>query len=771
MGSEALSAAMAGLLDGATRLAQLANQTLPGALAKFVDEDTLARLRLAQQLAYGAGANTPDSPAGWPYLQSIFNRLHEFNGSGVLRPKKIALDADTLLPVGSDAAPTGQSAAVDCAKLGTDFAAALQVVAAMSEPGSQIEALLNALQEYGWAVAASPDLPDVSLFNQTRVTAALAAALAADGRSADWCGAAKGDAEICALVLGDVNGVQEFIYSLASRGAAKTLRGRSFYVQLLTEVVAEYILDRLRPPLPLTNLLYAGGGNFYLVIGAEQSKQLASIRTDVTQRLNSAHEGAINVTLGETIVKASEFATGQFAAAWSRLHTEVGQRKRRPFEALTAADLFKLTGAELGVGGDQSDTCSICGSEKQPDEEFLPDEFGGDMVQKCEFCRSLEILGNDLSKATHLVWLKLPAPEKPFRNIRNWQYGLRNLGAQFVAVNAAEDSDSYLHLTGPGPLVARIALVGDEQRAKHADQLRRELSGVPSLSISRLFAQLVARSKDGQPLTFDDIGKKTQLQRWAVLRMDVDDLGALFRHGFVVDGQNRLTLARVAGLSFALRLFFEGWLPQLADADPAFKNVLYLQYAGGDDVFLVGTWNALPKFALRIRDSFQRYVGNNTKVTLSAGISLADLRYPLYQAAEDAQTAEKAAKNHPKKNAVTFLSQILGWDDFANAARWADRLTEWAKDNQIRKALIQTLLEIGASYRTDQERGKPRFGRWMWMLAYHITRAAQRSKTQPVKEGLADIEQLMLTPQGIHTMTLAARWAELASRENNGHQR
>jgi len=769
MADQMLNAAVAGLLDGANRLARVANQTLPEALAKPFDAETSARLSLAQQLAHDGSLNTSDSAVNWPYLQPVFNQIHEFKGSGFLRPKRLALDADTLLPIGFDVVPAEQFANADCAAMGTDFASALREAAAVSDPRWQVERLLNTMQEFGWAVAAGPDRPDVSLFNQTRITAALAAALAADGRSVDWCDKAKGDAEICALVLGDVNGVQEFIYSLASRGAAKTLRGRSFYVQLLTEVVAEYILDKLQ--LPLTNLLYAGGGNFYLVIGAEQSKQLAAIRTDVTQRLNSAHEGAINVTLGETVVKASEFATGQFAEAWTRLHSEVGQRKRQPFEALSAADMLKLTGAELGIGGDENDTCSVCGSEKQPGEEFEPDEFGGDIVQKCEFCRSLELLGNDLSKATHLIWLKLPVPEKPARNIRNWRDGLRNLGTQFVAVNAEEPNESYLRLKEPGPVLARIALVGDTQRARYADQLRQELDGVPTLHISRLFAQLVARDKDGMPLTFDEIGERTQLKRWAVLRMDVDDLGALFRRGFIIDGQNRLTLARVAGLSFALRLFFEGWLPKLADGDPDFKDVLYLQYAGGDDVFLVGTWNALPKFALRIRDSLQRYVGNNPKVTVSAGISLADLRYPLYQAADDAETAEKAAKNDPKKNAVTFLSQTLGWDDFANAAWWADQLTEWAKDNQIRKALIQTLLEIGASYRTDQERGKPRFGRWMWMLAYHITRAAQRSKTQPVKRGLADIEQLMLTPQGIHTMTLAARWAELASRENNGHQR
>ena len=40
------------------------------------------------------------------------------------------------------------------------------------------------------------------------------------------------------------------------------------------------------------------------------------------------------------------------------------------------------------------------------------------------------------------------------------------------------------------------------------------------------------------------------------------------------------------------------------------------------------------------------------------------------------------------------------------------------------------LLEVGASFRKDQDLGKPQFGRWMWMLAYHITRAAQRTPSK-----------------------------------------
>ncbi len=60
------------------------------------------------------------------------------------------------------------------------------------------------------------------------------------------------------LAGGDISGVQEFIYSIPAAGATRQLRGRSFYLQLLTEACAHHLLHETG--MPLCNLLYAGGG-------------------------------------------------------------------------------------------------------------------------------------------------------------------------------------------------------------------------------------------------------------------------------------------------------------------------------------------------------------------------------------------------------------------------------------------------------------------------------------------------------------------------------
>jgi len=95
------------------------------------------------------------------------------------------------------------------------------------------------------------------------VTAAIAACLVAEGYSDDELRQLRsGCVEIrqkprFLLLKGDISGMQDFIYTVTSKGAAKGLRGRSVYLQLLTEVIANWILRRLI--LPFVNLLYQGG--------------------------------------------------------------------------------------------------------------------------------------------------------------------------------------------------------------------------------------------------------------------------------------------------------------------------------------------------------------------------------------------------------------------------------------------------------------------------------------------------------------------------------
>ncbi len=117
--------------------------------------------------------------------------------------------------------------------------------------------------------------PDVSLYDHSKAVAALAVALWRyhHDRNDDTKTATKNmreyldwNEEKLLLIQGDFFGIQEFIFTHggdSTKKAAKLLRGRSFYVSLITECAALAILEALS--LPSTSQIINAAGKFLIV--------------------------------------------------------------------------------------------------------------------------------------------------------------------------------------------------------------------------------------------------------------------------------------------------------------------------------------------------------------------------------------------------------------------------------------------------------------------------------------------------------------------------
>ncbi|WP_234901075.1 hypothetical protein, partial [Mycobacterium tuberculosis] len=83
------------------------------------------------------------------------------------------------------------------------------------------------------------------------------------------------------LTTFDVSGIQDFIYTIHSSGAAKMLRARSFYLEMLTEHLIDELLARVG--LSRANLNYSGGGHAYLLPFSDETlcRAIAACRTPV----------------------------------------------------------------------------------------------------------------------------------------------------------------------------------------------------------------------------------------------------------------------------------------------------------------------------------------------------------------------------------------------------------------------------------------------------------------------------------------------------------
>lgn len=638
-----------------------------------------------------------------------------------------------------------------------------------------LETLYHLLQKYTWCVPSAyyRSLPDVSLFDHGRTTAAIAAALYRGGTTEAELDAllhhdeAAWRQERLTLLGGDISGVQAFLYTITAKGAAKGLRGRSFYLQLLGEAIARWLVRELELSLP--NLVYVGGGRFYLLTQRLDEQRLARLRRELDERLLRCHPGELYVALAAAPVRGVDLRVGpRVSELWAELGRELNERKRRKFADLPPGKLYGAVFAPSGEGGPEPG-CAVCRREG-PYAAPAPDEE----ERKCALCLSLEALGAELREAEYL-YLGQVEPALPSAAAGDFEDALRAFG--LLARLFADEAELRRHAAklGRGALLALRSTDFVAEATLAACRAAGE-----GLSLGFYLLANVTPLKDGEIADFADLAAASRgVRRLGVLRMDVDDLGAIFARGL---GEHA-TLSRVASLSFLLRLYFEGWLAELARrrnrAEQGEAAHVYTIYSGGDDLFVVGAWDQVAELALEVRRDFGRFVGQNPDLHLSGGIALEEEKFPLYQAAEHAGEALERAKAREQdgrvaKDALDFLGHTAAWASAEAARERARELVGLVERGGAPRALVHTLARIYRLYLDELERPRrPRaarrddqvpYGRWMWLSAYLLTRIAERLRA-PWDGQVRGLQAELLRSDGVRTLGLAARWAELQLRK------
>ncbi len=707
-----------------------------------------------------------------------------------------------------------------------DFKKEAGALKPVSDPEAYLESMLALLQCYGWCMPSAyyGSRPDVSLYDHSRMTAALAACLA-DFSEDDLRRFAKNaetdETEAALLVGGDISGVQEFIYTITNKGATSALRGRSFYLQLLTEAAARFTLRELG--LPYTNLIYGGGGNFYLLARATDKARLPEIRQKLSRVLYKHHQGDLYIALEGVALAAKDFmrppsGIHPLSKKWGELARQVAVVKNQRFAELEPEEL-KILFAPQGNGGNEEKQCKVCGREHPGTKVWEKPRPGQDEVRRCPPCHSYEVLGEELRKAQYIGWnLSAPAETKPLTGGESpgtYEDVLRELGFGIEVGESLEKVQAF----------SRVWALSDEAfeqaQAKNSGKVlvRRLLVNVTPIISREEILQLQDKADDLPALNsenpvkpFGAMARQSQgIPRLGVFRADVDNLGKLFAEGLGEDA----TLSRIASLSFHTSLFFEGWVGEIAknfndgrrkkdeerkakaraegksDKDvPLYGDALYAIYSGGDDLFFVGSWDEVVEFAWQVNEALKKYTGGHPGIHLSGGMALVTEKYPLAKAARDAEKAEKAAKEFAwwdeeaqakkkpkKKNVFAFLGQPLPWSEFKNARDLKARLIDL--DKTKRAAVIRKLLSNYALYadaekdRRDKGKdrkadGKPQtlYGPWNWRIVYLLRRTFGKDSEKADSNEQTLVTDFHTRPDMLEYTGVAARWAELLKRDS-----
>lgn len=561
--------------------------------------------------------------------------------------------------------------------------------------------------------AAYKSHPDISLYDHARSVAAIAVCLYQ----------AHQEEKPFVLIQGDISGIQQFLYRLASpeeeggtRQMAKRLRGRSFYLSLLAESVALRYLRVLE--LPPTNLLYSGGGHFSILAPntAAMRERWLAVEKEINRWLFDRFGGDLALVCAAT--PADRSLLGDFSRLMQRSGEQLEQAKRQKFRSALDEKLF-----EPRQYAEKMDVCPVCQAD-----------FVKGSGQTCPACKDHVQTGQQILQAEYLVRLEGEALKidslgdftalgiywRLERDRDALANALRSLGDQPVRQIHVE------RLNGADFLLDKAHSLGLAQRA-------------PVSFGFRPLGQWAPADEQGGPLEFEKLAAQNAANYplLGVARLDMDSLAAVFALGL---GKQH-SLSRVATLSRELEGFFSGYVNQLAE-----KYQIYITYAGGDDLFVVGSWINALDFCRDLRRAFGRFACDNPNLTLSGGIFFCKPDFPIGRAAEMAGELEKEAKKAEGKNSLSLFGEVVSWERLEELMDFGEKLlslVEEKGEDGLPRSFVHRLLALGLRLKEslkERQKGKDlkKEMEVRMRLKYLIARRGATSQALSAKEEMPE---------------------------------
>ena len=501
MNTLTLQATFCGLLHGLGKLAFRADKTAADLLAALPDTPEWAVVRggaaagsdAARCAAFARSLSvTADTPAAEPAssrcrpLRSIFSHLNgEHPGYSVPAAR----------PDGALHDPVQNAPDIPAAVYRELYQELTGQLTGLQFSPAQANALLGLLESQCSALPASTardEDRDISLYDQLKLTAALAACVSEYLQQADAFSLLDTPAELrrepaFLLYTADFSRIQRFIYTVHTEGALRSLRSRSFFLELLMEHYMDELLDGCG--LTRTNILYSGGGHCYLLLPntATVQQTLADWNRAFNGWLNEQFGVQLFLANGWTPCSANDLCNvpaeaSPYKALFRRVNAIAEQHKQHPYDAAALRALNRVQAIPDGTR-----ECKVCGNSAQVNAEGL-----------CPWCNRFANLSAQIQNQSIYLVHSTPRP-----------------GA--FALPGIRGSKRFLSFSNDSVLCA------DAVRSYTKNRLVRTLS--PSIN---LFVGDYAASNRIEDLADQSEG----IRRVAICRMDVDNLGQAFLAGF-----------------------------------------------------------------------------------------------------------------------------------------------------------------------------------------------------------------------------------------------
>lgn len=417
------------------------------------------------------------------------------------------------------------------------------------------------------------------------------------------------------LIAGDFFGIQKFIFnSVASSKASKILRAKSAYIQILTKVIAFYIVEELG--LSYQSIISTNAGKFEIlgVNDIESKEKLEKIQKELNSFFIEKYFGETGVGVSFVECSLADFIVdGQYK---DNLRKRVDKAvELSKFQKFNLSDIDEVLGVDEGINN--QNLCSLCSKRK------IVDEY-------CDDCSSFVRIGEYL-------------PKKPYMSISKGSGQIPIFGNYFINFSSkVERIDNTL---------AIFDISNDDEFKGYA---KWELASY-------------VRMNDKQISTFEDLANNSQYDTKALMALkgDVDSMGNYIKTSEVTNSFARFNFfARMVDYFFSVKAskMMEG------------RN-LYTVFAGGDDIFILGAWDEVIEYAKELREEFMKFA-SGSDLTFSVGMVMTKPNKPINFVADISEEALKKAKEIDRKDAISLFGETVKWDDYLDDLGLSDELSQ-----------------------------------------------------------------------------------------------
>ena len=566
------------------------------------------------------------------------------------------------------------------------------------------------------------------------------------------------------FISADLSGIQSYLYQISSKNAAKSLRGRSFFLQLfIDELLIQIESELINSPF---QRLYVTGGKFYIFTGNKNFKHVLVKTNEVIEKyLFEKFNGTLFACLVGTsfslktenkILLEEQNHPQSISSLWVKISELNSVQKASKFKSiLLAKNGFQQLFSEKG--NNSANENGICGVTGQP------------IFSKSDV-RKLNVDGSDSEKSTVLLSVKQQidlGKELP----RLSKITLVKDASSLPKDNQDKIMDGFsgIWYFGEDKVQNPLYTIYFNDAPKSIQENYHVKN-----STSKSVATIEGRGNAIIPKSNEELAESNNyIEKLGVLRMDVDNLGKLFQG---METEER-SFSFLLTLSQAMDQFFTHGINQIRNQSE-FKNNISIIYAGGDDLFAVGQWHSIIKFEENIRKEFTNYTVEHPHLGISSGIAVVNSSFPISKSADISGEAESQSKKYKhqnidkEKDAVTLLGITVGhgeeWKQVSNGIGWFEE--------KLKVGLSRTALQsMGMSIRNfiSQERyGVSNINQsWRWVYPYRFAKTLDRRKPEQ-KDALDNLSQYLISQSSeqfkkmpLEQFLLCTRMAELKTKK------